>query len=184
MEKNGQKILGRLEFQHLRNLFAEFYLRWHSWSRSGYVLLIMKRLIILISLICCWNVGISQHIRIQDKYGEKLFYVEGNTVRFADKYGEKLWYFDGMYVHSVDKYGEKLFYIEGNTVRLADKYGEKLLYFDGNTIRHRDKYGEKLYSLDQNTLRYKDKYGDKILYFETYPPYWIVATMIILFAGI
>lgn len=112
------------------------------------MLLIKKRLIILISLICCWNVGISQHIRIQDKYGEKLFYVEGNTVRFADK------------------------------------YGEKLLCFDGNTIRHRDKYGEKLYSLDQNTLRYKDKYGDKILYFETYPPYWIVATMIILFAGI
>ena len=58
--------------------------------------------------------GLSQHIRLKDQYGEKVYF-DGNTVREKDMYGENL-LFDDQTIRRKDMYGYVLYYIDGKTV--------------------------------------------------------------------
>ena len=108
---------------------------------------------------------LAQAVKLNDAYGNKVVYIDGNTLRAKDAYGNQLFYLDGQTIRSKDAYGEKLYFIDGQSIRSKDAYGQKLYYFDGNTIRSKDAYGEKLYYIDGQTLKYKDAYGSKIYYF-------------------
>lgn len=52
---------------------------------------------------------LSQSIRSEDRYGEQLFNVEGNTLKSENRYGEKLLYFEGNSIRLKDRYGEELY---------------------------------------------------------------------------
>ena len=90
----------------------------------------MKILFYTITFFITTNV-LAQAVKIKDAYGNKVLYIDGNTLRAKDAYGNQLFYLDGQTIRSKDAYGEKLYYIDGQTLKYKDAYGSKVYYFEG-----------------------------------------------------
>jgi hypothetical protein len=57
--------------------------------------------------------------------------LDGNTVKLENKYGDRLYEFDDYYIRYRDKYGPKIWYLDGRVLKRKDKYGEPVYYFEG-----------------------------------------------------
>lgn len=66
----------------------------------------MKKLILLFSFCILGFTLSAQTIYQKDKWGEKLFYIEGNVLKIKDKWGKPIYYFDGQSIRIKDKWGK------------------------------------------------------------------------------
>ena len=80
-------------------------------SRSPKPFRMKKNVVLLIVVIVTaisWDVHAQTTVRQKDKWGDKLYYVDGRTLRQKDQWGTKLFYFDGTTIRLKDQWGEKL----------------------------------------------------------------------------
>lgn len=56
--------------------------------------IMQKTYIVSVAIIALAVVGQAQTVRQTDRWGEALFFIEGNTIKRKDRWGDKLYYFD------------------------------------------------------------------------------------------
>ena len=57
--------------------------------------MIIKQIVYIFLISCLINANVlAQAVKAENKYGEQLYFVEGNTLKEKDKYGEDLFYWN------------------------------------------------------------------------------------------
>jgi len=74
---------------------------------------------------------LAQSIRKEWSGGNKILFVDGNTIHKEWGGGDRLYHLDGNTIREKWSGGDKLYYIDGNTIRKEWSGGDKLWHFDG-----------------------------------------------------
>jgi formylmethanofuran dehydrogenase subunit D len=64
----------------------------------------MKQLLLIPAMLLILIAGEAQSVKIKNKYGDPIVYIDGATLKVKNRYGDAIYYLDWLTIHRKNKY--------------------------------------------------------------------------------